>query len=97
MSKSTNTSERFNISVPREILEYYRSCQNMKNFTAFARIAIIEKLNRDFDFEIDISNGDFLQGKRTDLMNPKKRAKKLPALQRQAANARAKKTRKARA
>ncbi len=94
MSKSTNTSERFNISVPREILEYYRSCQNMKNFTAFARIAIIEKLNRDFGFTIDVRNGDFLQGKRTDLMNPKKRAKKLPALQRQAEHARAKKAHK---
>lgn len=94
MSKSTNTSERFNISVPREILERYRSCQNMKNFTAFARIAIIEKLNRDFDFKIDVRDGDFLQGKRTDLMNPKNRAKKLPALRLQAATARAKKARK---
>ncbi len=61
----------------------------MKNFTAFARIAIIEKLNRDFRLGIDAKEGDFLQGKRTDLMNPKTKLKKLPELRLQAERARA--------
>lgn len=61
----------------------------MKNFTAFARIAIIEKLNRDFNFNIDAKEGDFLQGKRTDLFDEENKAKKLPKLRRQAEHARA--------
>lgn len=61
----------------------------MKNFTAFARIAIIEKLNRDFNFNIDAKEGDFLQGKRTDLFDEENKAKKLPKMRRQAARARA--------
>lgn len=60
----------------------------MKNFTAFARIAIIEKLNRDFGFKLDVKSGDFMQGKRTDLMNPETRKRKLPALRKQAERAR---------
>lgn len=61
----------------------------MKNFTAFVRIAIIEKLNRDFKFNIDSKEGDFLQGKRTDLFDEENKAKKLPELRRQAERARA--------
>lgn len=88
MSKSTQTSERFSLSMPKKVLEVYRSCQSMKNFTAFARIAVIEKLNRDFGFELDAASVDFSQGKRTDLMNPATKKRKLPALRRQAARAR---------
>lgn len=91
MSKSTQTSERFNLSMPKKVLELYRSCQSMKNFTAFARIAVIEKLNRDFGFKINPESVDFSQGKRTDLMNPATKKRKLPALRRQAARARQKK------
>ncbi|MBR6797501.1 MAG: hypothetical protein IKM45_02285 [Opitutales bacterium] len=91
MSKSTQTSERFNLSMPKKVLEIYRSCQSMKNFTAFARIAVIEKLNRDFGFKINPESVDFSQGKRTDLMNPATKKRKLPALRRQAARARQKK------
>lgn len=64
----------------------------MKNFTAFARIAVIEKLNRDFGFKIDVGIGDFMQGKRTDLMNPETKKRKLPALRAQAERARKKKS-----
>jgi len=77
--------------MPKKVLEIYRSCQSMKNFTAFARIAVIEKLNRDFGFNIDPESVDFSQGKRTDLMNPATKKRKLPALRRQAARARQKK------
>ena len=77
--------------MPKKVLEFYRSCQSMKNFTAFARIAVIEKLNRDFGFKIDVAGGDFLQGKRTDLMSPAEKKRKLPALRRQAAHARTQK------
>ena len=91
MSKSTQTSERFNLSMPKKVLELYRSCQSMKNFTAFARIAVIEKLNRDFGFKINPESVNFSQGKRTDLMNPATKKRKLPALRRQAARARQKK------
>ena len=88
MSKSTQTSERFSLSMPKKVLEVYRSCQSMKNFTAFARIAVIEKLNRDFGFKLEAESVDFSQGKRTDLMNPAEKKRKLPALRRQAARAR---------
>lgn len=74
--------------MPKKVLELYRSCQSMKNFTAFARIAVIEKLNRDFGFNIDPESVDFSQGKRTDLMNPATKKRKLPALRCQAAHAR---------
>lgn len=92
MSKSSKTSERFNLSIPKKVLELYCSCQSMKNFTAFTRIAVIEKLNRDFGFRINVEDGDFLQGKRTDLMPPAEKKRKLPTLRRQAAHARAQKS-----
>ncbi len=77
--------------MPKKVLEVYRSCQSMKNFTAFARIAVIEKLNRDFGFKLEAESVDFSQGKRTDLMNPETKKRKLPELRRQAAFARQKK------
>jgi len=88
MAKSSKTSERFNVSVPENVLACYRSCQSMKNFTAFARIAIIEKLNRDFGFSLDASMGDCSQGKRVDLMDSETRQRKLPLLREQAKKAR---------
>lgn len=70
-------------------MEAYRSCQNQKNFTAFARIAVIEKLNRDFGFSLDVRLGDFSRGKRVDLNDPAKLEKKRAALNAAAERARA--------
>ncbi len=86
MSKS---SVQFCFSVPLEIMEAYLSCQNRKNLTSFVRIAMIEKLNRDFGFALDARLGDFSQGKRVDLNNPQKRARKKAALDAAAGRARA--------
>lgn len=86
MSKS---SVQFCFSVPHEIMRAYMSCQNRKNFTAFARIALIEKLNRDFGFSLDVGLGDFSQGKRVDLNSPAKLSRKKASLDAAAKRARA--------
>ena len=84
----SNRSVQLNIAVPEEILEAYKSCQSLKNLTAFARIAIIQKLNRDFGFSLDEQLGDFSRGKRNDLKDPERKKKCMAALQRNAAAAR---------
>ena len=66
----------------------------MKNFTAFARIAIIEKLNRDFGFSLDVGLGDFSQGKRVDLNSPAKLNRKKAALDAAAKRARSAKAKR---
>lgn len=81
-------SVQLNIAVPAEILEAYKSCQSLKNLTAFARVAIIQKLNRDFGFSLDEQLGDFSRGKRNDLKDPKRKKECVEALQRNAAAAR---------
>lgn len=77
-------SIQLNLALPSEIVEVYQSCQSMKNLTAFARIAIIQKLNRDFGFTLDEKAGDFSQGRRTDLRDPDLRKKRISELQKNA-------------
>ena len=79
--------------MPIEVLEAYASCQNMKNFSSFAREAIIRRLNAEFGFSLDEKAGNFRQGQRVDLLGGK-RAEKLPMLQRQAEHARASRRKK---
>lgn len=81
-------SLQLNITVPAEVVDAYKSCQSMKNLTAFARTAIIQKLNRDFGFSLDERLGDFSRGRRTDLRDPVLRKKRVDALQEHARRAR---------
>ena len=80
LPKMYKRSIQLNLALPAEIVEAYQSCQSMKNLTAFARIAIIQKLNRDFGFSLDEGSGDFSQGRRTDLKDPALRKKRLAEL-----------------
>lgn len=84
-------SIQLNIAVPAEIIEAYVSCQSMKNLTTFARVAIIQKLNREFGFSLDERLGELSQGRRTDLKDPVLRKKCVDALQEYARSARARK------
>lgn len=82
-----NRSVQLNIAIPAEILEAYKSCQSMKNLTAFARVAIIQKLNRDFGFLLDEKLGEFSRGKRNDLKDPEQKKRCVDALLKNAASA----------
>ena len=84
-------SVQLNIAVPAEIIDAYISCQSMKNLTTFARVAIIQKLNREFGFSLDEKLGELSQGKRSDLKDPKLRKKRIEALQQHASEARKRK------
>lgn len=84
-------SIQLNLALPAEIVEAYCSCQSMKNLTAFARTAIIQKLNREFGFSLDEALGDFSRGRRTDLRDPALKRKRVAALQEHACRARERK------